>query len=100
MLYSNIERIVVECQQQRWSRYIPAHATRRYSGFLDSWLLTSISRRNINGEAFASWFAARLALQRRRRLFVTTVTLDSAIAAAATIGESKPKAATGIPTAL
>jgi hypothetical protein len=35
-----------------------------------------------------------------RRLFVTTVTLDSAIAADATMGESNPSAATGIPTVL
>jgi hypothetical protein len=35
-----------------------------------------------------------------RRLFVTTVTLDSAIAAEATMGESKPKAAIGIPSVL
>jgi len=37
---------------------------------------------------------------RSRKLFVTTVTLDSAIAADATIGESSPSAATGIPTVL
>ncbi len=34
------------------------------------------------------------------RLFVTTVTLESAIAAEATIGESSPRAATGIPMVL
>ena len=35
-----------------------------------------------------------------RRLFVTTVTLESAIAAEATTGESRPNAATGIATTL
>jgi hypothetical protein len=35
-----------------------------------------------------------------RRLFVTTVTLDAAIAADAMIGESSPSAAKGIPTTL
>ena len=35
-----------------------------------------------------------------RRLLVTTVTLESAMAAAASMGESRPSAATGIPTAL
>ncbi len=35
-----------------------------------------------------------------RRLLVTTVTLESAMAAAASMGESRPSAATGIPTVL
>jgi hypothetical protein len=35
-----------------------------------------------------------------RRLLVTTVTLESAMAADASIGESSPSAATGIPTTL
>ena len=35
-----------------------------------------------------------------RRLLVTTVTLESAIAAEATIGESNPSAAIGIPRVL
>lgn len=42
--------------------------------------------------------AARKA--RRRRLFVTTSTLDSAIAAPASIGFSSPSAATGIASTL
>ena len=36
----------------------------------------------------------------RRRLLATTVTLESAIAAEATTGESRPNAATGMATAL
>ena len=36
----------------------------------------------------------------KRRLLVTTVTLESAIAADASIGESRPRAATGIPITL
>jgi len=36
----------------------------------------------------------------RRKLLVTTVTLESAIAAEASIGERSPNAATGIPSAL
>ena len=35
-----------------------------------------------------------------RRLLVTTVTLDAAIAADATIGDNNPNAAIGIPTVL
>ena len=36
----------------------------------------------------------------RRKLLVTTVTLESAMAADASIGERSPNAATGIPSAL
>ena len=35
-----------------------------------------------------------------RKLFVTTVTLESAMAADASIGESRPSAATGMPITL
>ena len=41
-----------------------------------------------------------LACYFNRKLLVTTVTLDSAIAAEASIGESSPSAATGIPITL
>lgn len=37
---------------------------------------------------------------RKRRLLVTTVTLESAMAAEASIGESRPSAATGMPMVL
>jgi len=37
---------------------------------------------------------------RSRKLLVTTVTLDAAMAAEATMGDSRPRAATGMPTML
>ena len=39
-------------------------------------------------------------LHRSRKLFVTTVTLDAAMAAEASMGDSRPSAATGMPTVL
>ena len=42
----------------------------------------------------------RYATYLNRKLFVTTVTLESAMAADASIGESSPSAATGIPITL
>jgi len=44
--------------------------------------------------------AARTVRYRSRRLLVTTVTLESAMAAEATMGESRPNAAMGIPSVL
>jgi len=38
--------------------------------------------------------------ERMRKLFITTVTLDAAIAADAIIGDSRPNAASGIPITL
>ena len=44
--------------------------------------------------------SARDCFHRNRRLFVTTVTLDAAMAAEASMGDSSPSAATGMPTVL
>jgi hypothetical protein len=97
-------RALGNCAQGQKNRHLgkwPQNAVRGGSVPLSRVrVIWQFHRQRADGRGLGSDFLMGRCPYFKRKLLVTTVTLESAMAAEASMGESRPSAATGMPTTL